>query len=210
MLVLRRKQPHGQESGVSQSRLEDRDILLDGAAAYANAGDHLTLAGERRPAPIAQYLPPETAISGKSSCPGCTSGSRSIVRIPTNANSMEKAGAPLMRCWRTMLPWMSITQTATGTLTREPSSSTRSATLFANVSKSMLGVLFQAAERGDQVQRAERGDQGVNLSRPGRQPLSGRAARHTMPGVFLRLQAYETWGSHNRNAPPSQITARSS
>src|SRR3954453_8122435 len=50
---------------------------------------------------------------------------------------MEKADAPLMRCFRMTLPCVSITHTATGTAARDAAVSTRSAIVFARVSKSM-------------------------------------------------------------------------
>src|ERR1700733_12928765 len=56
---------------------------------------------------------------------------------------MEKADAPLMRCLRMTLPCTSITQTQTGTLVRDAAASTRSATFFAKVSKSMRRPLLR-------------------------------------------------------------------
>jgi hypothetical protein len=38
------------ESGFSEPRLEEGDILLDAATAYPNAGNQLALAGKQRPA----------------------------------------------------------------------------------------------------------------------------------------------------------------
>src|SRR5205085_9968607 len=52
--------------------------------------------------------------------------------------SRENAGAPVMRWVRTTLPWMSMTVTATGTFCLNDSASTRSATSFAVVSKSVV------------------------------------------------------------------------
>ncbi len=45
------------ELGFSERRLENGDILLDGAAAYANSSNHFSLAAERRSPPITQCLP---------------------------------------------------------------------------------------------------------------------------------------------------------
>ena len=46
---------------------------------------------------------------------------------------MEKADAPLMRCFRMTLPCVSMTHTATGTAARDAAVSTRSAIVFARV-----------------------------------------------------------------------------
>src|SRR4051812_42945156 len=58
---------------------------------------------------------------------------------------MEKAGAPFMRCCSTMLPWMSMTLTVTGTLACVAAASTRSATDLAVASKSIDRPFFRKA-----------------------------------------------------------------
>jgi hypothetical protein len=53
----------GRELGCfSKPRLEDGDILLNGSTAYANAGNHLTLAGKRRSTHIGAKISHEPDI----------------------------------------------------------------------------------------------------------------------------------------------------
>src|SRR3954447_4749125 len=63
-----------------------------------------------------------------------------------SASSRENAGAPVMRWVRTMLPWMSMTVTATGRSCSADSASTRSAMFFAMVSRFMVVCFLPEVE----------------------------------------------------------------
>jgi hypothetical protein len=110
-------------SGFPDRGLEDGDVLLDGAAAYADAGNHLAPTRERRSTS-------HRAITAL--------GHQWEQRLP-GLHQRKKVGAPVIWCWRMVLPCVSITQTATRSEVRDASVSTRSAIVFANASKSMTG-----------------------------------------------------------------------
>jgi hypothetical protein len=77
---------HRHELGFSESRLEDGDILLNGATAKLTPTPAITWPSRvsGAPPPMAQYRACD--MSGKSGCPGCTIGKMSAVRIPTRAD----------------------------------------------------------------------------------------------------------------------------
>src|SRR3954468_13269377 len=68
-----------------------------------------------------------------------------------SASSRENTGAPVMRWVRTTLPWMSMTVTETDTFSSADSASTRSAMVFAVVSRSMVVRSVSESEMGGSV-----------------------------------------------------------